>query len=166
MNFRLFLLLAAFCYGNQAFSQDNAPVFQQSKDFPVFELQKADNTTFSSSSLRKNVPTAIIFFSPSCEHCQHQMEWMIKRMSDLKKYQFVMATYQPIDELVDFNTKYQLAKYHNFVTGRDTKYFFPPFYQIHNFPFLAFYDKHGKLLSTFEGNMSVDNMLKRFNNKS
>jgi thiol-disulfide isomerase/thioredoxin len=165
MNFRLLLFLAVFSF-RQSFSQDVAPAFKQSKDLPAFELQKADNSTFKSDKLKKNVPTAIIFFSPTCEHCQHQMEWMIKRMSDLKKYQFVMATYQPIEELVDFNKKYQLAKYPNFITGRDTKYFFPPFYQIRNFPFLAFYDKHGKLIDTNDGNMTIDNMLKKFNKRN
>jgi thioredoxin-related protein len=161
MNFRLFLFLAVFCY-RQSYSQDQPPAFRQSKDFPSFTLQKIDKSIFSSARLKKNVPTIIIFFSPTCEHCQHQMEWMIKRMNDLKKYQFVMATYQPIEELADFNKKYQLAKYPNFVIGRDTNYFFPPFYQIHNFPFIAFYDNQGKMITTNEGNMTVDNMLKKF----
>jgi hypothetical protein len=77
-----------------------------------------------------------------------------------------MATYQPIEEVADFNKKYQLSKHPNIYTGRDTKYFFPPFYQIHNFPYLAFYDKKGKLITTFEGNMSVDNMIKKFNRRN
>lgn len=165
MNFRLLLFLAVFSL-KQGFAQNDPPAFKQSTAFPTFQLQKADNTTFKSDKLKKNVPTAVIFFSPTCEHCQHQIEWMIKRMNDLKKYQFVMATYQPLDELVEFNKKYQLAKYPNIVTGRDTNYFFPPFYQIHNFPYIAFYDKHGKLLATHEGNMKVDDMLNNFNKKN
>ena len=162
MNFRLLLLLAIFSF-KQGFSQNDPPAFKQSQDFPVFELQKADNSTLTSDKLKKNVPTAIIFFSPTCEHCQHQVEWMIKRDKDLKKYQFVWATYQPTEELADFNKKYQIAKHANYVTGRDIKYFFPPFYQIHNFPFIAFYDKRGKLITTNEGNITVDNMIKKFN---
>ena len=102
-----------------------------------------------------------MFFSPGCDHCIHQFEDMQKRMKDLKPYNIVMATYQPVEELDAFNRKYQIAKYPNIVTGRDANYFLPPFYQIRNFPYFAFYDKSGKLKGTFEGNMSVDNILKK-----
>ncbi len=162
MNFRFLLLLAIFSF-KQGFSQDEPPAFKQSTTFPAFELRKADNSIFKSGMLKKNTPTAVIFFSPTCEHCQHQIEWMLKRNNDLKKYQFVWATYQPVEELFDFNKKYQLSKHPNYVTGRDEKYFLPPFYQIHNFPYIAFYDKHGKLIAKNEGNMKVDDMIKKFN---
>jgi cytochrome oxidase Cu insertion factor (SCO1/SenC/PrrC family) len=165
MKIRLLILLAVFSFSH-AFAQDDAPGFKQSTSFPAFELQQADNSVFTPSRLKKNVPTVVIFFSPGCDHCLHQMDWMMKRSADLKKYQFVMATYQPVEELAEFNKKYNLAKHPNFHTGRDSKYYLPPFYQIRNFPYLAFYDKRGKLITTFEGNLSVDNMIKKLNRRN
>jgi thioredoxin-related protein len=123
--------------------------------------QKVGNKKFNSASLKKNVPAIIMFFSPGCDHCIHQFEDMVKRMKDLKSYHIIMATYQPVEELAEFNKKYQIAKYPNIVTGRDANYFLPPFYEIRNFPYFAFYNKSGKLTGVFEGNMSVDNIIRK-----
>jgi cytochrome oxidase Cu insertion factor (SCO1/SenC/PrrC family) len=142
-------------------SQDDTPPYKKNPAIPSFEIQKTDKSIFTNAKLKKNIPVIIIFFSPTCEHCLHQMDAMMKRVNDLKKYQIVMATYQPDEELVEFDKKYQLKKHPNFTTGRDIRYFFPPFYAIRNFPYLAFYDKQGKLKSTNEGTMSVDDMIKR-----
>lgn len=144
-----------------AFSQSTQPPYKANKSLPAFELEQVNNTKFKTSNLKKNVPTIIMFFSPGCDHCIHQFEDMQKRMKDLKAYHIVMATYQPLEELAEFNKKYQVAKYPNIVTGRDANYFLPPFYEIRNFPYFAFYDKTGKLKGTFEGNMSVDNIIKK-----
>jgi thioredoxin-related protein len=145
-----------------AFGQADVPPYKQNKKLPVFEMETVGSGVYSTTKLKKNTPTLIMFFSPGCDHCIHQFEAMKKRMTELKKYQIVMATYQPIDELAEFNKKYEIQKYPNIITGRDANYFLPPFYQISNFPYLAFYDKSGMLITTFEGNMSVDDMLKKF----
>ena len=143
-------------------AQTEVPPYKKTKAIPVFELELADHSTFTQATVKKNVPLILIFFSPGCEHCQLQTEAMIKRMHDLKKYQIVMATFQPLEEVSEFNKKYQLHKYPNITIGRDGKYALPPFFDIHNFPYLAFYNKSGQLLNTFEGNIDVDAILKRF----
>lgn len=159
---RNFLLFTLCLMGSvAAFSQSEQPPYKANKRLPVFELEQVNNTKFNTNKLKKNVPTIIMFFSPGCDHCIHQVEDMQKRMKDLKTYHIVMATYQPLEELAEFNKKYQIAKYPNIVTGRDADYFLPPFYQIRNFPYFAFYDKAGKLRGTFEGNMSVDNIIRK-----
>lgn len=144
-----------------SFAQEDLPPYKKNKNIPAFQLQQANNATFSTSKLKKGVPTVIMFFSPGCDHCIHQFEDMVKNMSMLKSYQIVMATYQPIEELADFDRKYKISKYPNIFTGRDMNYFLPPFYQITNFPHFAFYGRSGRLNSTHEGNLSVDNMVKR-----
>ena len=145
-----------------ASAQSGTPPYKQNKKLPVFEIETAGNGVYSTAKVKKNTPVIIMFFSPGCDHCIHQFEAMHKRINDFKKIQIVMPTYQPIEELAAFNKKYQIQQYPNIITGRDVNYFFPPFFEISNFPYLAFYDKGGKLISTFAGNMSVDNMLKNF----
>jgi cytochrome oxidase Cu insertion factor (SCO1/SenC/PrrC family) len=156
------LACLAFLFFSPSFSQAELPPYKQKNKIPDFEIETVNKGVFTSSKLKKNVPVLIMFFSPGCDHCIHQFEDMKKRMNQLKKYQIVMATFQPIEELAEFDKKYQISRYPNIVTGRDTKYFFPPFYEISNFPYMAFYDKNGKLITTYEGNLSVDNMLKKF----
>ena len=157
-----FLLSFALIIGSISIAQSGNPPFKQNKKLPDFEIQTVGNGTFKTAQLKKNAPVIIMFFSPGCDHCIHQFEAMKKRMNDFKKYQIVMPTYQPIEDLAAFDKKYQLEKYPNIVTGRDVNYFFPPFYEISSFPFLAFYDKSGKYINSHTGNMTVDEMLKNY----
>jgi thiol-disulfide isomerase/thioredoxin len=152
----------ALIFFSVSFAQTENPPYKQNKKLPDFEIETVSNGLFSTARIKKNSPVLIMFFSPTCDHCIHQFEAMKKRMADFKNYQIVMATYQPLEELAEFNKKYQLQKYPNITTGRDINYFFPPFYEISNFPYLAFYDKQQKLITTHEGNMSVESMLKTF----
>ena len=157
-----FLLSAVLFIGCISFAQTDVAPYKQSKKLPDFEIETVGKGTFKTAQLKKNTPVIIMFFSPGCDHCIHQFESMKKRIKDFKDYQIVMPTYQPIEELAEFNKKYQLQNFPNIITGRDVNYFFPPFYEITNFPYLAFYDKSGKLISTHTGNMTVDEMLKNF----
>lgn len=157
-----FLSFLALIFFSVSFAQSENPPYKQSKKLPDFELETAGKGVFKTSQIRKGTPVIIMFFSPGCDHCITQFESMQKRKSEFKNYQIVMATFQPVEELAEFNKKYQIDKYPNIVTGRDANYFLPPFFEISNFPYLAFYDKTGKLINTYEGNMSVDNMLKNF----
>lgn len=145
-----------------SFAQSENPPYKQTKKLPDFELQTVSHGNFTTAKIKKNTPVIIMFFSPSCDHCIHQFEAMKKRIGEFKNYQIIMPTIQPIEEVAEFNKKYQIQKHPNIITGQDTRYFFPPFFQIANFPYLAFYDKNQKLISTHEGNMSVDDMLKNF----
>ena len=157
-----FLLSMALVIGSISFAQTDNPPYKQTKKLPDFEIETVGKGTFKTAQLKKNSPVIIMFFSPGCDHCIHQFEAMKKRIGDFKHYQIVMPTYQPLEELAVFNKKYQLEKYPNIITGRDVNYFFPPFFEISSFPFLAFYDKSGKLLSSHTGNMTVDEMLKHY----
>jgi thioredoxin-related protein len=157
----LLVLVSVFSL-NSAFSQQQVPPFRQHPNIPSFKLQTVSHGEFKSENLKKNIPVILIFFSPGCDHCIHQMDDMMKRSADLKKFQIVMATYQPTEELAVFDKQYNLSKHPNFITGRDVDYFFPPFFQIANFPHFVYYDKNGKLIGSSEGNITVDNILKKF----
>lgn len=155
-----FLLSMSLSLCTLSFSQSGNPPYKQTKKLPDFEIETVGKGVFKTAQIKKNTPVIIMFFSPGCDHCINQFESMKKRIAEFKNTQIVMATYQPIEELAEFNKKYQIQKYPNIVTGRDLNYFFPPFFEISNFPYLAFYDRNGKLVTAFEGNMTVDNMLK------
>jgi thiol-disulfide isomerase/thioredoxin len=145
-----------------AFAQSDNPPYKQFKKLPDFELETVGNGVFSTAQVKKNMPVIIMFFSPGCDHCISQFEAMKKRSNELKKFQIIMPTLQPIEELAEFNKKYEIQKHPNITTGKDATYFFPPFYQIGNFPYFAFYDKNQQLITVHEGNMSVDEILRKF----
>jgi thiol-disulfide isomerase/thioredoxin len=147
---------------NAAFSQSGNPPYKQNKKLPDFELETVSNGVFSTAKVKKDMPVIIMFFSPGCDHCIEQFEAMNKRSGEFKKFQIIMPTIQPIEELAEFNKKFQIQKHPNIVTGRDINYFLPPFYEIANFPYFAFYDRSHNLISIHEGNLKVDEILRKF----
>lgn len=141
---------------------DTTPPYKRFPTLPPISLLQSDSSQLSKDDLKKNKRTIIMYFSPECHHCKHQMDDMIKRMDELRNFQIVMATYQPMNEILKFITDYQIGKYPNIVVGRDTKFLLPPFYRIRNLPYLALYDKEGKLITTFEGNAKIDTLINAF----
>lgn len=142
----------------------DSPAYKRFPTVPPFNILQADSTTLTKDKL-KHQATLIMYFSPDCEHCKHQWADMEKRMKELKKYQIVMVTYQPYEEMVGFYKEHKIADYPNIKMGRDTKFFLPPFFKIQSLPFQALYDKHGELITTFEGNVKIDKLLAAFTNK-
>lgn len=152
------LLFWVLCHESIA-QPDTTAMFKRFPTVPPITLLKSDSTLITKDQLKKNQPVLIMFFSPECNHCQKQMEDILARMDDLKKVQIVLATYRPMEELVSFQDKYKLANYANIQSGRDTKYFIQPFYKVKNLPYLALYNKKGNLITTYEGNVSVDKLV-------
>jgi thioredoxin-related protein len=164
MKNRLLLLILAFTVqlaSAQTLPPDS-PAYKRFPTLPPFSVLQADSTTLTKDKL-KHQPTLIMYFSPDCDHCKHQWADMVKRMKDLKKYQIVMVTYRPFEEMVDFYKANRIAAYPNIKLGRDTKFFLPPFFKIQSLPFQALYDKSGNLITTFEGNVKIDKLLAAFN---
>jgi cytochrome oxidase Cu insertion factor (SCO1/SenC/PrrC family) len=166
MKNRLFLLILALMVklaSAQTLPPDS-PAYKRFPTVPPFTILQIDSTNLTKEQL-KHQPTIIMFFSPDCDHCKHQWADMEKRMKDLKKFQIVMVTYQPFEEMVAFYKEKNIASYSNIKLGRDTKFFLPPFYKIKSLPFQALYDKNGDLVTTFEGNVKIDKLLAAFHKK-
>ncbi len=138
------------------------PPFKRYPTIPPFELLGLDGQKITRDNLAARAGTLIIFFSPDCHHCIQQMDWLKEKRSAFEKYNLVLATYQPMEELQAFFKKYEMAGWKNLYIGRDEKFFFPPYFRIGNLPYLALYDKKGKLLTSFEGTTPIDKVVKGF----
>ena len=161
--FVLFLVLvfSAAC----SFSQDSNPAkatYLRFPTIPPFTLLKIDSASLTKNDLSKHKKTLLMYFSPECDHCKHQTKDMLSNIDKFQDVQIVMATYQPFEEMLAFYKDYQIASYPNIRMGRDTKYFFPPFFKMGSLPFLALYNDKGKLLTTFEGTTPVSKLIDAF----
>lgn len=153
--------LAMALMATGAFAQSDTPAYKRNPTLPALNLLNADSTALNTASL-KNQPVILMYFSPTCDHCKQQMADMLKRMDDLGKYQLVLATYQPLADMKHFYSDYKLSQYHNITIGRDAQFKLPPFFQIRSLPYLALYDKKHQLITTYEGNVTVEKILKSF----
>ena len=172
----LALIASAFCHILSAQSKlPNQPAtdpanaqapFMKFPTIPPFHLLGLDSSTYlTPADLKKGRKTIVMFFSPDCEHCKHQTEAILADWNAFKDMNIVMATYQPFEEMKDFNTHYKMYEHTNVKIGRDEKFVLPPFYKIHSLPYLALYDKKGNLITTFEGTQKTDVILEAFDGK-
>jgi len=152
--------LAMFFTGlTQNDQQPEAP-YKRFPKAPPFRLLLPDSITyFTKEDLAKKKAVMIMLFSPDCEHCQHKTEEIIKHIDEFEKVQIVMSTTLPFDKMLAYYQKYDLKRFDNIIMGKDISYFFPAFYNIHNLPFLAFYNKKKELVSVFEGALSIEKII-------
>jgi thiol-disulfide isomerase/thioredoxin len=139
------------------------PGYLKNPDFPPIRLLEVDSVHFvTKSDIKKNRQTLLIFFSPECEHCKHQMQDILANADKFKDIEIVMATFQPFDEMKSFYNYYRISDHPNIRMGRDEKYFLPPYFKMQNLPYLALYSKKGQYITHFEGNQKVDTILDGF----
>lgn len=133
---------------------------------PAAKLLLADSSSyFTKDKLKKNQPTLYIVFNPGCEHCQHETKEITANIDKFKKINIVMATPESFDKMKAFYVEYKIKDYPNIIMGRDEHFTLPSFFMIHNLPFMAFYNKSRKLISTHEGSYGVTKILEELNKK-
>jgi thioredoxin-related protein len=142
------------------------PPYLKNPGIPLFRLLEVDSVHYvTNSDLKKNHKVLIMFFSPECDHCKHQMRDILADINKFKDIEIVMATFQPFEEMKTFYNYYRIHDHSNILMGRDEKYMFPPFYRMQTLPFLALYDKKGQFIKRFEGNQKADSILLAFQAK-
>ncbi len=136
------------------------PPYLQNPVIPEFKVLLPDSSHwFSKADLKKGRAVMFMAFNPDCEHCQKQADIIVaNNTGELSKLQIVMTTYQDMGKMRSFMRDHKLAGHPNITVGRDVGYFFGPFFNMHYSPFLAFYDKQGRLAKVYEGGAQADKL--------
>lgn len=133
----------------------------RSQSLPTFKMQFSNGKIFSSTELSHQQPSIIIYFAPDCEHCQILMNELFKRITEFKKAQIVMVTFER-NEVQGFEKHYQTSKYPNIKVGTEIPiFFFRKYYNLEHTPFTALFDKKGKLIVSYKDYTPVDDLIKR-----
>jgi len=142
------------------------PSYLKNPGIPLFRLLKVDSIHYvTKEDIPKNRKVLLMFFSPECEHCKHQIRDILAEMNKFKDIEILMGTFQPFEEMKTFYEYFKIGDHSNILIGRDEKYFFPPYYKMQSLPFLALYDKKGQYITHFEGNQKVETILNAFEEK-
>lgn len=167
----LLFLFAYMFLAFAGFSQTNKPAediatYISNPTIPAFTVYKApDSTSFTNADLKKGVPTLLMIFSPDCGHCQHVAEEIIKNISHFSKTQILMFTWLPYTDMMLFYKNYKIADYPLITMAWDSKYFFLPYYHVTSYPKLIIYDKKGKYVKEFQGNLQIEDVWKAMGKK-
>jgi thioredoxin-related protein len=125
-----------------------------------FKIRLTNGQGYTYEQLPKNKAVILIYFSPTCEHCKVFTENMLKRMHKFKNVQLVMMSYEDIREVKSFDDIYKLSSYQNIRVGSEGYTFIvQKYYNIQRFPFVAEYDKYGKLKKIIRGNLKPEEMV-------
>jgi len=166
----LLVIAACFCISASAFSQKNVstdkrPDYVKNETFPDFTVYTApDSTRFTNEDLKKKKPTLLMIFSPECSHCQNVTRELTKNMDHFKNTQILMVTWLPYSEMMSFYHNYKIGQYPQITMGWDKKDFFLPYYQVQMYPKLVVYDKHGKYVDSFNGEINLEDVWKAVGN--
>lgn len=137
---------------------DTIPPFQKDSMLPVFSIMQTDSSWFNNLNLPKDKPVVILYFSPECGHCQLTAHEYMKDAKRFKDVFFVWVSYQPMEEIKTFADNYKMLKAKNIAIGRDPKYYVPAFFKVKYTPFIAVYNKDGKLIQAFDGGTDTDTL--------
>jgi hypothetical protein len=149
---KLFLSIVFLVLVNYSFAQvDTGSAAWKLGSLPRFSLLKTDSTLLTEKDLKPGKCTIIMLFSPDCEHCQKQIEMMLKKASLFKDCQLILATTLPMPYIRDFVIKYKTDQFPFIRVGQDSKFFFGPFFKLQQVPMLAFYNRQGKLKEVYHG---------------
>jgi thiol-disulfide isomerase/thioredoxin len=157
------LFLGFIFFSFSVFAQSDStkiPPYQRYPTLPPIQILLSDSSTmYAKAQIPNGRPVLFMIFSPDCSHCQHETEELIAHMDELKDVQIVMITYHPLWMMKDFIVNYGLSKYSNIVVGKDIYYITTGFFDIHNIPYLAMYNKKGQLIEGFEGSLPIPKVI-------
>lgn len=156
----LFSLFFSVCSLVSMAQESQEAPYKKYPVYPPVKLLMADSLNwYAKDDLPRKKPVMLLLFNPKCEHCQHETTEMTAQISRYKGVHIVMATTAALEDMRGFIEKYNLSSFDNITVGRDTGFFLPVYFDIHNLPFHAFYNKKLELISVFSGSMTVEKTL-------
>ena len=161
-----YLLIASAGFSQTNTPTDSTPDYVRVGTLPPFTTYKApDSTIFSKKNLQKGKPVLLMIFSPDCGHCQHVTNELLQNMDHFKKTQILMFTWLPYSDMMSFYKTYKIADYPKITLAWDSKYFFLPYYHVQTYPKLIVYDKKGKFVKEFQGDIQIEEVWKAMGKK-
>ncbi len=124
---------------------------QRIQNLPMYRILNTDSVNVTTASLKKGKPVMIVYFSPDCSHCQHLMYELKPKLKELSGVQIVMITFVQYKMIKEFYRNFGLAAYPNITVGTEGyTYEMQKYFDVKTTPYIAIYDKHGKLVKAYE----------------
>ena len=158
----LVLSLLAFI-GYKVVSKINhkKPVAENIKQMPNFSYLTLENKVFTQENLGQNNPTLFIYFNSECDFCNHEAEMVQQNIEQLKAIQVVFISYEPIEKIKQFASKFKLLNHDNIYFLCDSKITFATTFDVKSMPCLVLYDKENNLIEKIKGQVKIETVLNK-----
>lgn len=139
-------------------------VAENIKKMPTFSYVTLENKIFTQKSLVQSTPTLFIYFNSECDFCNHEAEMVQQNIEQLKDIQVVFISYEPVEKIKQFATKFNLLHHDNIHFLSDSKITFATTFDVKSMPCLVLYDKDNNLIEKIKGQVKIETVLQKFRN--
>ena len=150
----IFAFLSATFIG---FAQkDPPPPYKKTLMIPSFEMRNiTDSSLFTNANLNKTKKTIFIYFGPECGHCSVFTKKMMDSLDLFKNTQIVMVSSFNFEKIKKFYEENNIASCPFITMGQDKDFFFISHFGIRQFPSAYLYNKTGKFVKAYTGEINI-----------
>jgi thiol-disulfide isomerase/thioredoxin len=159
----LVLVVATFCY--LSFSsykkvQQKKEIERSIQRLPAFSFQRPNQeAAFTNANLDPQKKTLLIYFNPTCDHCQYMTKQIKENKAKFGNHQLLFVTLADHKAITEFQTSYGLQDEPNIVFLRDTKFEFENVFGAGILPSFFLYDEKGTLVKKILGEVKIEKLL-------
>jgi peroxiredoxin len=115
---------------------------------PAFTFYKFDKTPFTNKNLTAGKDILFVFFDVTCDHCQHTISTLSKRISECSKISIYLVSLEDKTAITNFFNQYgkNLPAQKNVTILQDTKNQFITQFSPRKYPSVFLYSAQKKLL--------------------
>jgi peroxiredoxin len=115
---------------------------------PAFTLYKLDKTPFTNKNLTTGKETLFVFFDVTCDHCQHTISTLSKRINECSKISIYLISQEDKTSILKFFDQYgkNLPGQKNVTILQDSKDQFITQFSPRKYPSVFLYSAQKKLL--------------------
>lgn len=158
------VVIALLCFmGYKVVSKINHKnkVVQNTKTIPAFSYENIKGGVFTIENLKKNIPTLFVYYNSECEYCNEEAQMIKENMGKLIDFQLVFISFEKLENIKAFATKYHLTTYDNVHFLSDPKASFATTFDVKSLPCLVLYDRTQKLIEKIKGQTKVETLIKK-----
>jgi len=139
--------------------EKSAKILKEENALPNMFIRMLDGTNLSAKSLLGS-KTIFILFQPDCDHCQKEAKGIRDNVMAFKNYKVYFITAARIKEVEKFSNDFKFSDQKNFHFAMTDVQSIINSYGPIQAPSIYIYSATGKLLTQFNGETEMENILK------
>lgn len=126
-----------------------------SNNMPAFNITKTDGAKLNIKDVNGKV--LVVFFNPSCDHCQREAKLISEHKDVIKNYEVYFISPEPLDSIAKFSYDYHLVENNiHFAQGNGPE-IIKAVGPITTVPTMMIYDKQ-QFVAKMEGEITIDKL--------
>lgn len=134
--------------------QHKKAVSERIQTLPEFTFQTSGGKFTSNNLLEK--ATIIVYFDPTCEHCQQEAKAFRQQAGQLKDAQVLWLSSEPIEQIQRFGKENGLAAIPSVTVAHITKETAHETFGFTTVPSILIYDAEGRFVKQYKGETKME----------